>query len=96
VYAATLDFIIFINVYISTGRENKNMFASNDFMHVPTRKPLNGKSLDISVDKPYFAAWQKEKQTDKTPSQSGQPRTTSYHLQIPINTTTFQKNNAIQ
>jgi hypothetical protein len=63
-------------------------------MHVRTRKHLNGKSLDISVDKPYFAAWQKEKPTSMTLSQSGQLRTTGCHLLIPINTTIFQKHNA--
>jgi hypothetical protein len=50
------------------------MFVLNDSMHVRTRELLNGKLLDISIVKPYFAAWQKEKQTNM---QSGQPRMTS-------------------
>jgi hypothetical protein len=62
-------------------------------MHVRTRELLNGKLLDISITKPYFVAWQKEKQTNM---QSGQPRRTSYHLRILINTTTIQKHNATQ
>jgi hypothetical protein len=52
---------------------------------------LNDKLLDINADKPYFAAWLKEKLTGMTPLQL---RTTGCHLQILINTTTFQKHNA--
>ena len=77
-------------------RGNKNMFVSNDFMHVPTRKLLNSKLLKISVNKPYFTAWLKEKLTSMITLKPGQLRMTGCHLQILINTTTFQKHNNTQ